>query len=31
MRARMFGIPVEAFHRLIDGHATMQMKVGVQS
>jgi hypothetical protein len=27
----MFGIPVEAFHRLIDGHATMQMKVGVQS
>jgi hypothetical protein len=27
MRARMFGIPVEAFHRLIDGHATMQVKV----
>jgi uncharacterized protein DUF6544 len=27
MRARMFGIPVEAFHRLIDGHATMRVKV----
>ena len=27
MRARMFGIPVEAFHRLIDGHATMLVKV----
>ncbi len=27
MRARMFGIPVEAFHRLTDGHATMQVKV----
>lgn len=27
MRARMFGVPVEAFHRLIDGHATMQVKV----
>jgi hypothetical protein len=27
MRARMFGLPVEAFHRLIDGHATMQVKV----
>ncbi len=26
MRARMFGVPVEAFHRLIDGHATMQVK-----
>jgi hypothetical protein len=27
MRARMFGAPVEAFHRLIRGHATMQVKV----
>ena len=27
MRARMFGIPVEAFHRLSDGHATMRVKV----
>ena len=27
MRAGMFGVPVEAFHRLIDGHATMQVKV----
>jgi hypothetical protein len=27
MRARMFGLPVEAFHRLIGGHATMQVKV----
>ena len=27
MRARMFGLPVEAFHRLIRGHATMQVKV----
>jgi hypothetical protein len=27
MRARMFGLPVEAFHRLIAGHATMQVKV----
>ena len=27
MRARMFGLPVEAFHRLTDGHATMQVKV----
>lgn len=26
MRARMFGVPVEAFHRLADGHATMQVK-----
>jgi len=25
MRARMFGLPVEAFHRFIDGHATMQV------
>ena len=27
MRARMFGLPVESFHRLIGGHATMQVKV----
>lgn len=27
MRARMFGLPVEAFHRLADGHATMRVKV----
>jgi hypothetical protein len=27
MRARMFGLPVEAFHRLIDGRATMQVKM----
>jgi len=27
MRARMWGLPVEAFHRLIDGHATMQVKI----
>ena len=27
MRASMFGLPVEAFHRLIGGHATMQVKV----
>ena len=27
MRARLFGIPVQAFHRLIGGHATMQVKV----
>ena len=27
MRARMFGVPVEAFHRLIAGHATMRVKV----
>jgi len=27
MRARMFAIPVEAFHRLIGGHATMQVKI----
>ena len=26
MRARMFGVPVQAFHRLIGGHATMQVK-----
>ncbi len=27
MRARMFGVPVEAFHRSIGGHATMQVTV----
>jgi hypothetical protein len=27
MRADLFGIPVQAFHRLIGGHATMQVKV----
>ena len=27
MRARMFGLPVDIFHRLIDGHATMQVKL----
>jgi hypothetical protein len=27
MRARMFALPVEAFHRLIGGRATMQVKV----
>lgn len=27
MRARMFGLPLEAFHRSVDGHATMQVKV----
>ena len=27
MRARMFGLPVEAFHRSIGGHATMQVTV----
>ena len=27
MRARIYGLPLEAFHRLIDGHATMQVKV----
>ena len=27
MRARMFGVPVEAFHRLVDGHATMRVTV----
>lgn len=26
MRARMFGLPVEAFHRSVGGHATMQVK-----
>lgn len=28
MRAHMFGVPLEAFHRLIDGHATMRVTVG---
>lgn len=27
MRARMFGVPVEALHRSVGGHATMQVKV----
>jgi hypothetical protein len=27
MRARLFGMPVQAFHRLIGGHATMRVKV----
>lgn len=27
MRARMFALPVEAFHRLIGGHATMQVRI----
>jgi len=27
MRARMIALPVEAFHRLIGGHATMQVKI----
>jgi hypothetical protein len=27
MRARMFGVPVEAFHRAVGGHATMQVTV----
>lgn len=27
MRARMFGLPVDVFHRLIGGHATMRVKV----
>ena len=26
MRARMFGLPVDIFHRLMDGHATMRVK-----
>lgn len=26
MRARMFGVPVEAFHRSVDGRASMQVK-----
>lgn len=27
MRARMYGLPVEAFHRMFDGRATMQVKL----
>lgn len=27
MRARMFGLPVEAWHRLADGHATMRVRL----
>jgi hypothetical protein len=27
MRATMYGLPVEAFHRLVDGHATMQVRL----
>ena len=27
MHARMFGLPVEVFHRRIGGHATMQVKI----
>jgi hypothetical protein len=27
MRARMFGVPVEAFHRAVGGHETMQVTV----
>lgn len=27
MRARRSGIPVEAFHRMVDGHATMQVRL----
>jgi hypothetical protein len=27
MRARMYGLPVLVFHRLIGGHATMQVKI----
>lgn len=27
MRARMFGLPVVVFHRLVDGRATMQVKI----
>ena len=27
MRARMFGVPVEAFHRAVGGHATMQVTI----
>jgi hypothetical protein len=28
MRARMMGVPVQAFHRLVNGHARMQVKIG---
>lgn len=27
MRARMFGLPVESFHRFVGGHATMEVKL----
>jgi hypothetical protein len=27
MHARMFGLPVNLFHRLVDGHATMRAKI----
>ncbi len=27
MRASMFGVPVDVFHRLVDGHATMRVKI----
>jgi hypothetical protein len=27
MRARMKGLPVESFHRFVDGHATMRVKI----
>jgi len=27
MHARMLGVPIEAFHRFVDGHATMQVKI----
>jgi hypothetical protein len=27
MHARMMGVPIEAFHRFVDGHATMQVKI----
>jgi len=27
MRARMYGVPVEAFHRFADGHASMRVKL----
>ena len=27
MRARMYGLPVDLFHRLADGHATMRVKL----
>lgn len=27
MRATMFGLPVEAWHRLVDGHATMRVRL----
>jgi len=27
MHARLRGVPIEAFHRFVDGHATMQVKI----